>query len=93
MPALVLADAVCRMLPDVLSDNVCFEERKPLQIFWSIRNIHARQISEGRKCLLYCCLDIMQTFNAGGEEQSLFRTAKYRPDLIGKGEAIRFFDR
>ena len=26
LPALVMADAICRMLPDVLSDNVCFEE-------------------------------------------------------------------
>lgn len=26
LPALTLADAVCRMLPGVLSDNICFEE-------------------------------------------------------------------
>lgn len=26
LPALVLADAVCRMLPGVLSDSICFEE-------------------------------------------------------------------
>jgi len=26
MPALILADAVCRMLPGVLSDEICFEE-------------------------------------------------------------------
>ena len=28
----------------------------------------------------------MQTFNAGGREQSLLRTAKYRPDLIEKAK-------
>ncbi len=67
LPALVLADAVCRMLPDVLSDHVCFEEESHYNGLLSIRNTRVPQTSEGRKCLPYCCLVIMQIFSVGDE--------------------------
>ncbi|MFQ9791878.1 MAG: tRNA (guanosine(37)-N1)-methyltransferase TrmD [Acutalibacteraceae bacterium] len=51
LPALVMADAICRMLPDVLSDNVCFEEESHYNGLWSIRNIRVPQIlEEGSAC-------------------------------------------
>lgn len=50
------------------SPIMCVLKRKVIiMAFWSIRNTRVPQTSEGRKCLPYCCLVIMQIFSVGDE--------------------------
>ncbi len=86
LPALVLADSVCRMIPGVLSDDICFEEEshysglleypqytKPAE--WRGRNVPEVLLSGHHA-----------NIEKWRHEQSLLETARLRPDLLERTE-------
>ena len=82
LPALTVADAVCRMLPGVLSDDLCFEEESHFSGFLEYPQYtrpavwHEREVPEvllsGNHAKIAECRRI----------QSILITAERRPDLF-----------
>ena len=83
---MVLADAVCRMLPDVLSDNVCFEEESHYNGLLEYPQYTRPANFRGREVPSVLLSGHHANIQRWRREQSLLRTAKYRPDLIEKAK-------
>ena len=86
MMPLVLADAVCRMLPDVLSDNVCFEEESHYNGLLEYPQYTRPANFRGKEVPAVLLSGHHANIQRWRREQSLLRTAKYRPDLIEKAK-------
>ncbi len=86
LPALVLADAVCRMLPDVLSDHVCFEEESHYNGLLEYPQYTRPANFRGKEVPAILLSGHHANIQRWRREQSLLRTAKYRPDLIEKAK-------
>lgn len=86
LPALVLTDAVCRMLPGVLSEDLCFEDESH---FGGLL-----EYPQYTKPANWRGMDVPEVLISGHHakidewrrEQSLIETARLRPDLIEKLE-------
>ena len=84
LPALVLTDAVCRMLPGVLSEDLCFEDESHFS--------GLLEYPQYTKPANWRGLDVPEVLISGHHakidewrhEQSLVETARLRPDLIEK---------
>ena len=84
LPALLLSDAVCRMLPGVLSDTVCFEDESHYSGRLEYPQYSRPALWHGRavpEVLLSGHHANIETWRRG---QSLLRTKKFRPDLFEK---------
>ena len=86
LPALILADAVCRMVPGVLSDAACFEEESHFRSLLEYPQYTRPAEWRGRKVP-----EVLLNGNHGlvdrwRREQSLARTAKKRPELLAAAE-------
>ena len=86
LPALVMADAICRMLPDVLSDNVCFEEESHYNGLLEYPQYTRPANFRGTEVPDVLLSGHHANIQRWRREQSLLRTAKYRPDLIEKAK-------
>ena len=86
LPALVMADAICRMLPDVLSDNVCFEEESHYNGLLEYPQYTRPANFRGKEVPAVLLSGHHANIQRWRREQSLLRTAKYRPDLIEKAK-------
>lgn len=86
LPALVLADVVCRMLPNVLSDNVCFEEESHYGGLLEYPQYTRPANFRGREVPPVLLSGHHAHINRWRREQSLLRTSRYRPDLIDKAK-------
>ncbi len=86
LPALVLADAVCRMLPGVLSDNVCFEEESHYNGLLEYPQYTRPAVFREKKVPDVLLSGHHANIRQWRRRQSLHRTAKYRPDLIEKAK-------
>ena len=86
LPALILTDAVCRMLPGVLSEDICFEEESHYS--GMLEYPQYTKPSEWRGIEVPDVL--MSGHHANIEkwryEHSLLETAKLRPDMLEKLE-------
>ncbi len=83
---MVLADAVCRMLPDVLSDHVCFEEESHYNGLLEYPQYTRPANFRGKEVPAILLSGHHANIQRWRREQSLLRTAKYRPDLIEKAK-------
>ncbi len=89
LPALIIADAVSRMLPGVLSDEECFTEESHYNSLLEYPQYtrpfewHGRQVPEV----------LLTGHHANVEkwrrEQSLQRTLERRPDMLDKAELTK----
>ena len=89
LPALVVADAVCRMKDGVLSNDVCFEEESHYNglleypqytrpATWRGRSVPPVLLSGNHAAIAKWC-----------REQSLLRTLHKRPDLLAAAELTK----
>ena len=86
LPALLLADAVCRMVPGVLSDEECFTEESHFHSLLEYPQYTRPAEWRGRRAP-----EVLLAGNHGmvrrwRREQSLLRTAAKRPELLAAAE-------
>ena len=65
LPALVLVDAVCRMLPGVLANDEAFQEESHFHSFWNTRNIPDPMNGTEKRCPMCYSPATMPTSCAG----------------------------
>lgn len=82
LPALALADAVSRMIPGVLSDDICFEEESHFQGLLEYPQYTRPANWRGREVPGLLLTGHHANIARWRHEQSLLRTAKWRPDLL-----------
>ena len=82
LPALALADAVSRMIPGVLSDDICFEEESHFQGLLEYPQYTRPANWRGREVPGVLLTGHHANIARWRHEQSLLRTAKWRPDLL-----------
>lgn len=86
LPALVLTDAVCRMLPGVLSEDVCFEEESHFNGLLEYPQYTKPQEWRGMKVPEVLMSGHHANIDKWRYEQSLMETAVARPDLLERLE-------
>ena len=82
LPGLVMADAVCRMLPDVLSDDVCFEEESHFNGLLEHPHYTRPATWRGQDVPEVLLSGHHANIDKWRREESLRRTMKYRPDML-----------
>ncbi len=82
LPALVLADCVSRMIPGVLSEDVCFEDESHYNSLLEYPQYTRPAVWEGREIPPVLLSGHHKNIEAWRREQSLLRTKKHRPDLL-----------
>ena len=87
MPSLVMMDAISRLVPGVLGNDDSAVVRVFRRILcWSIRNTAVRLSGGKRKCRRVLLSGHHANVEAWRREQSVIRTAKWRPDLLEHAE-------
>ena len=86
LPALMLADAICRMVPGVLSDPECFQEESHFHSLLEYPQYTRPAQWRGRQVP-----EVLRSGDHGRvrrwrREQSLARTARKRPELLSSAE-------
>lgn len=82
LPALVLCDAVCRMLDGVLSDQECFREESHFNSLLEYPQYTRPSDWRGRKVPDVLLSGDHEKIRRWRAEQSLLRTKEKRPDLL-----------
>ena len=86
LPALVLADSVSRMIPEVLSDNVCFEEESHYNGLLEYPQYTKPFEWRGREVPEVLMSGHHANISKWRREQSIMITAGLRPDMLEKAE-------
>ena len=86
LPALILADAVSRMLPGVLSDDECFEEESHFNSLLEYPQYTRPYEWEGRTVPDVLLTGHHANVDKWRRQQSLKRTLERRPDMLEKAE-------
>lgn len=86
LPALVMADAVCRMFPGVLSDSECFEDESHYKGLLEYPQYTRPSVWRGKKVPEVLLSGHHKNIENWRHEQSLIKTAKVRPDMLEKIE-------
>lgn len=86
LPALVMADAVCRMVPGVLSDSECFEDESHYKGLLEYPQYTRPSVWRGKKVPEVLLSGHHKNIENWRHEQSLIKTAKVRPDMLEKIE-------
>ena len=89
LPALILADAVSRMLPDVLSNDECFEEESHFSSLLEYPQYTRPYEWRGRTVPEVLLTGHHENVNKWRREQSLIRTLERRPDMLEKAELTK----
>ncbi len=84
IPALVLVDTVARLVPGVLSENVCFEEESHYEGLLEHPQYTKPYEWRGRKVPDVLLSGHHANIEKWKHEQALSETKKYRPDLFEK---------
>ncbi len=82
LPAMVLADCVARMIPGVLSDEVCFTEESHFSSLLEYPQYTRPAVWEGREVPAVLLSGHHENIAKWRREQSLLRTLQHRPDLL-----------
>lgn len=82
LPALVLADTVCRMIPGVLSDSECFENESHYDGLLEYPQYTRPAVWRGKSVPEVLLSGHHANIDKWRHEQSLIRTASARPDMI-----------
>ncbi len=86
LPAMVLADCVSRMIPGVLSDEVCFTEESHFSSLLEYPQYTRPAVWEGREVPSVLLSGHHENISKWRREQSLLRTLEHRPDLLERAE-------
>lgn len=86
LPALLMADAVCRMVPGVLSDSECFEDESHYKGLLEYPQYTRPSVWRGKKVPEVLLSGHHKNIENWRHEQSLIKTAKVRPDMLEKIE-------
>ena len=81
IPAMALADAVCRMVPGVLPDEECFTEESHWNGLLSIPSIPAPTSGMGAGCRTCCSPVTTATWRSGGASRATSARCCAAPDL------------
>lgn len=84
LPAMILADAVSRMLPGVLSEEACFTEESHFSGLLEYPQYTRPEIWRGRAVPSVLLSGHHGNIRAWRQEQALAVTAQNRPDLLEK---------
>ena len=84
IPALVFADAVCRMVPGVLSEDVCFEEESHYKGLLEYPQYTKPAVWHNKKVPDVLISGHHANIEKWKNEQSFEETRKYRPDILNK---------
>ena len=84
LPAMILADAVSRMLPGVLSDQVCFTEESHFSGLLEYPQYTRPEVWRGRAVPAVLLSGHHGKIAAWRREEALSITSKNRPDLLGE---------
>ena len=82
LPALVLADALARMVPGVLSDDECFEQESHFNGLLEYPQYTRPNVWRGKEVPKVLLSGHHKNIEQFRREQSVIRTAKKRPDMI-----------
>lgn len=86
LPALVLADAVSRMIPEVLSDDICFEEESHYSGLLEYPQYTKPFEWRGKEVPEVLMSGHHANISKWRREQSIMITAGLRPDMLEKAE-------
>ncbi len=84
LPAMVLVDCISRMVPGVLSDEVCFTEESHFSSLLEYPQYTRPAVWEGREVPEILLSGHHKNIEAWRREQSLRRTLIHRPDMLEK---------
>ena len=84
LPALVLVDAVSRMVPGVLSDDICFKEESHYNGFLEYPQYTKPAVWRGKEVPEVLLSGHHENIEKWRREQSWLRTKQKRPDLFEK---------
>lgn len=82
LPALILADAVCRLIPGVLSDSICFEDESHYNRLLEYPQYTKPAIWHGKQVPDVLLSGHHENIRKWKNEKSLAITNQYRPDLL-----------
>lgn len=82
LPGLVLADAVCRMLPGVLAEDICFEEESHYHGLLEYPHYTRPANWRGQEVPEVLLSGHHANIDCWRHEQALLRTQQHRPDLL-----------
>ena len=86
LPALTVADAVCRMLPGVLSDDICFEEESHFSGVLEYPQYTRPAVWKEKQVPEVLLSGNHAKINEWRKEKSLEITKERRPDLLEKSK-------
>lgn len=86
LPAVVLADALARMVPGVLSSDECFELESHYNGLLEYPQYTRPQVWHGREVPAVLMSGHHKNIETFRREQAVIRTAKKRPDMLEKAE-------
>lgn len=84
LPALTVADAVCRMLPGVLSDSICFEEESHFAGLLEYPQYTRPDVWNGKRVPDVLLSGNHAKINEWRKVQSLLTTIERRPDMLSE---------
>ena len=82
LPAMVLVDCISRMVPGVLSDEICFTEESHFSSLLEYPQYTRPAVWEGRAVPEVLLSGHHANIAAWRREQSLIRTLRHRPDML-----------
>lgn len=82
LPAMVLVDCVSRMVPGVLSDEICFTEESHFSSLLEYPQYTRPAVWEGREVPEVLLSGHHANIDKWRREQSIKRTLKHRPDML-----------
>ncbi len=86
LPALTVADAVCRMLPGVLSEDICFEEESHFGGLLEFPQYTKPAVWNGREVPEVLLSGHHANITKWRREKSLEETLKRRPDMLERAD-------
>ena len=89
LPALTIADAVCRMLPGVLSEDICFEEESHFAGLLEFPQYTKPAVWNNREVPEVLLSGHHANITKWRREKSLEETLKRRPDMLEKAELTK----
>jgi tRNA (guanine37-N1)-methyltransferase len=89
LPALVVADAVCRMIPGVLSDDECFQLESHYNSLLEYPQYTRPAVWRGREVPQVLLSGHHENVKKWHREQSLLRTFRKRPELLSSAELTK----
>lgn len=89
LPALIVADSVCRMLPDVLSDEECFTEESHFNSLLEYPQYTRPPVWREREVPAVLLSGHHANIEKWRRKESLKRTLERRPDMLSNAELTK----